>query len=187
MVDAPGAVAPLPPSTSVIHSVSRVSDCSKGYLMGCNIKSAPPTLPYDTLVEQGAAGLSGFCAHYDPVCSIGFNTGLISFRFDHRGNCGRRGHHGHRGVLGFMVIMAVMVKMVIMAIVAAKAMIIMVIIVIITISILNRYSHINKVFSGYPHSFTSSVTPVSHQCHHSSVTSVSPVSHQASRQATVCC
>ena len=160
MVDAPGAflaaVAPLPPSTSVIHSVSRVSDCSKGYLMGCNIKSAPPTLPYDTLVEQGAAGLSGFCAHYDPVCSIGFNTGLISFRFDHRGNCGHRGR-GHRGVLGFMVIMAVMVKMVIMAIVAAKAMIIMVIIVIITISILNRKSHINKVFSGYPHSFTSSV------------------------------
>jgi hypothetical protein len=32
---------------------------------------------------EGAAGLSGFCAHYDPVCSIGFNTGLISFR--HRG------------------------------------------------------------------------------------------------------
>jgi len=32
---------------------------------------------------EGAPGLSGFCAQYDPACSIGFNTGLVSFR--HRG------------------------------------------------------------------------------------------------------
>ena len=33
---------------------------------------------------EGAVGLSGFCAEYDPECHIGFNTGLVSFR--HLGN-----------------------------------------------------------------------------------------------------
>ena len=29
---------------------------------------------------EGAPGLSGFCAFYDPDCHIGFNTGLLSFQ-----------------------------------------------------------------------------------------------------------
>eukprot|EP00090_Calanus_glacialis_P016630 TRINITY_DN26015_c0_g1_i1.p1 TRINITY_DN26015_c0_g1~~TRINITY_DN26015_c0_g1_i1.p1 ORF type:complete len:637 (+),score=171.23 TRINITY_DN26015_c0_g1_i1:26-1936(+) len=33
---------------------------------------------------EGAIGLSGYCAEYDPECHIGFNTGLVSFR--HLGN-----------------------------------------------------------------------------------------------------
>jgi len=33
---------------------------------------------------EGAPGLSGYCAWYDPDCSMGFNTGLVTFR--HLGN-----------------------------------------------------------------------------------------------------
>merc|ERR1712038_526532 len=33
---------------------------------------------------EGSPGLSGYCAWYDPDCSMGFNTGLVTFR--HLGN-----------------------------------------------------------------------------------------------------
>ena len=134
------------------------------------VTSNLPHQPYHLILYQGAAGLSGIWeiiitnGQYKyyltrvPLASLG--SARITTRSAALGSTQASSPSGLTimvivfivviVVVVVVVIRAVMVKMVIMAIVAAKAMII-------TISILNRKSHINKVFSGYPHSFTSSV------------------------------
>ena len=139
------------------------------------VTSNLPHQPYHLILYQGAAGLSGIWeiiitnGQYKyyltrvPLASLG--SARITTRSAALGSTQASSPSGLTiMVIVFIVVIVVMVvvvvvvvvimgflvKMVIMAIVAAKAMII-------TISILNRKSHINKVFSGYPHSFTSSV------------------------------